>query len=512
AITFQNFFRVYEKLAGMTGTADTEAFELQSIYGLEVVVIPTNKPMIRADQADQIFMTVAEKFEAIAEEVDEARERGQPVLIGTASIEASEYLSRLLSKRHVAHEVLNAKQHEREAEIIAQAGRAGAVTIATNMAGRGTDIVLGGSPNPELEALEEGDEAGRKAILEQWQGRHEAVLAAGGLYVIGSERHESRRVDNQLRGRSGRQGDPGASRFYLALEDSLMRIFTPPRMRSMLQGLGLEQGEAIEHRWVSRAIENAQRKVESHHFDIRKQLLDYDNVANDQRQVVYEQRNELMEAGEVSDVVENIWNDVVDGAISEHIPPGSLEEQWDVPGLTEAIQREFGQAFLIQQWLNDESGLDEEGLRDRVRAQVWQTYQDKRETFGDEVMVQIEKAVMLQVLDSLWREHLAAMDYLRKGIHLRGYAQQDPKNEYKREAFIMFNDMLTRLKSEVVSILARGQVRADAGEEAREASRERARQLNFQHAEAASAAQQASAAAAQPGAAAPPAVAGGALP
>ncbi len=500
SITFQNFFRLYDKLAGMTGTADTEAYEFQSIYGLEVVVIPTNKPMVRDDRADQVFMTVAEKFEAIADETNEARERGQPVLIGTASIESSEYLSRLLHERQVPHEVLNAKQHEREAEIIAQAGRAGAVTIATNMAGRGTDIVLGGNPEGELAELDEDDTAGRERIMAEWRQRHEQVKEAGGLYVIGSERHESRRVDNQLRGRSGRQGDPGASRFYLSLEDSLMRIFTPPRLRSMLQGLGLEKGEAIEHRWVTRAIENAQRKVESHHFDIRKQLLEYDNVANDQRQVVYEQRNELMEADDVSDVVENIWNDVVDDVVSQHVPPQSLEEQWDVPGLTEALQREFGQELPVQRWLDEDTSLDEESLRDRIRTRLWEIYQQKRADAGESVMTQIEKAVMLQVLDSLWREHLAAMDYLRKGIHLRGYAQKDPKNEYKREAFTLFNDMLNRLKHEVVSVLARGQVRADIGEEARAASQERDRQLNLQHDEAASAAEQTSAqAAAAPG-------------
>ncbi|ROO27240.1 preprotein translocase subunit SecA [Salinisphaera orenii MK-B5] len=499
SITFQNFFRLYDKLAGMTGTADTEAFEFQSIYGLEVVVIPTNRPLVRKDLPDQIYMTGAEKFEAIAEEARQASERGQPVLIGTASIEASEVLARLLSQRGIRHEVLNAKQHEREAEIIAQAGRPGAVTIATNMAGRGTDIVLGGNIEEDIEALEEGDEVGRQRLREAWQQTHDAVVEAGGLLVIGSERHESRRVDNQLRGRSGRQGDPGASRFYLSLEDSLMRVFTPPRLRSMLQNLGLEKGEAIEHKWVTRAIENAQRKVESHHFDIRKQLLEYDNVANDQRQVIYEQRNEIMDADEVSDIVENIWGDVVDNLISEHIPPQSLEEQWDVEGLTEAIQRDFGQEMPIQQWLDEEKTLDEEGLRERISARLKEAYEAKREEAGPEVMAQIEKAVLLQVVDSLWREHLASMDYLRKGIHLRGYAQKDPKNEYKREAFEMFNDMLSRLKHEAVTVLARGRVRADITEEAREDRRRQMENLDFQHAEAASAAEQAAAAAqAQP--------------
>ncbi|MES1940371.1 preprotein translocase subunit SecA [Salinisphaera sp. T5B8] len=503
SITFQNFFRLYDKLAGMTGTADTEAYEFQSIYGLEVVVIPTNRPLQRKDLPDQIYMTAAEKFEAIADEAKAASDSGQPVLIGTASIEASELLSRLLRKRGIRHEVLNAKQHEREAEIIAQAGRPGAVTIATNMAGRGTDIVLGGNIDEALEALEEGDELGRQRIKDEWQKTHDAVLEAGGLYVIGSERHESRRVDNQLRGRSGRQGDPGASRFYLSLEDSLMRIFTPPRLRSMLQNLGLEHGEAIEHKWVTRAIENAQRKVESHHFDIRKQLLEYDNVANDQRQVVYEQRNEIMDAEDVGDIVENIWDEVVNDVISQHIPPQSLEEQWDIDGLVEAIQRDFGQELPIQQWLDEEKTLDEEGLRERIASQLKQAYEQKREEAGADVLAQIEKAVLLQVLDSLWREHLASMDYLRKGIHLRGYAQKDPKNEYKREAFEMFNDMLTRLKHETVTVLARGRVRAEATEEAREERRKQMENLDFQHAEASSAADQAVAAAAaaqqQPG-------------
>ncbi|GAB3680142.1 preprotein translocase subunit SecA [Salinisphaera aquimarina] len=497
SITFQNFFRLYDKLSGMTGTADTEAFEFQSIYNLEVVVIPTNRPLLRKDLPDQIYLTGLEKFQAIADEAKQASERGQPVLIGTASIEASELSSRLLRDLGIRHEVLNAKQHEREAEIIAQAGRPGAVTIATNMAGRGTDIVLGGNVEEAIEALEDDDEAGRQKIRDDWQKVHDAVLEAGGLYVIGSERHESRRVDNQLRGRSGRQGDPGASRFYLSLEDSLMRIFTPPRLRSMLQNLGLEKGEAIEHKWVSRAIENAQRKVESHHFDIRKQLLEYDNVANDQRQVVYEQRNEIMDSEDVGDVVQNVWDDVVNDAISEHIPPQSLEEQWDVEGLSEAIQRDFGEELPIQEWLDNEKALDEEGLRDRISAELKQAYEAKREEAGAEVLAQIEKAVLLQVLDSLWREHLASMDYLRKGIHLRGYAQKDPKNEYKREAFNMFNDMLGRLKHETVTVLARGRVRAEITEEAREASRRQMENLDFQHEDAASAADQAVAAAAQ---------------
>ncbi|MDA3919288.1 MAG: preprotein translocase subunit SecA [Salinisphaera sp.] len=512
SITFQNFFRLYNKLAGMTGTADTEAFEFQSIYDLEVVVIPTNRPLQRKDLPDQIYMTGMEKFEAIAEEAKRASEAGQPVLIGTASIEASELSSSLLRKLGIRHEVLNAKQHEREAEIIAQAGRPGAVTIATNMAGRGTDIVLGGNIEDAIEALEPDDEAGRQRLKDEWQKTHEAVLEAGGLYVIGSERHESRRVDNQLRGRSGRQGDPGTSRFYLSLEDSLMRIFTPPRLRAMLQNLGLEKGEAIEHKWVTRAIENAQKKVEAHHFDIRKQLLEYDNVANDQRQVVYEQRNELMDTDDVSDVVANIWSDVVDATISNHIPPQSLEEQWDIEELTQAIERDFGQEYPIQQWLDEETGLDEEGLRQRIDERLKAAYEEKRELAGAETMAQIEKSVLLQVLDSLWREHLASMDYLRKGIHLRGYAQKDPKNEYKREAFEMFNDMLSRLKQETVTVLARGRVSSEITDQAREDRRRQMAEMEFQHADAASAAQQAVAHAEQGAAPASAATAQASLP
>ncbi|WP_111745727.1 preprotein translocase subunit SecA [Salinisphaera orenii] len=491
SITFQNFFRMYDKLAGMTGTADTEAYEFQTIYGLEVVVIPTNRPLRRTDRPDQIYMTSADKFAAIADEIEEARGRGQPVLIGTASIDSSEILSDLLNKRSISHEVLNAKQHEREAEIIAQAGQPSAVTIATNMAGRGTDIVPGGNSDLALDALEEGDEAGRQRMLDEYQKAHDQVVDAGGLLVIGSERHESRRVDNQLRGRSGRQGDPGASRFYLSLEDNLMRVFTPPRLRTMLQNMGLEEGEAIEHRWVTRAIENAQRKVESHNFDIRKQLLEYDNVANDQRQVVYEQRNEIMDADDVGDIIDNIWSDVVDALISEHVPPETLEEQWDIPGLVEAIERDFGENLPIQQWLDEETSLDEEGLRERIGKRLKDAYEAKREAVGLEVVRDVEKAVLLQVLDSLWQEHLAAMDYLRRGIHLRGFAQKDPKNEYKREAFEMFNSMLERLKHETVTVLARGQITEEISDEAEEASRRQQANLNLQHAEATAAAEQA---------------------
>jgi preprotein translocase subunit SecA len=504
SITFQNYFRLYGKLAGMTGTADTEAYEFQTIYGLEVVVIPTNKPMIRDDQGDQVFMTAREKFDAIIQDITTCRERGQPVLLGTASIEVSEQLSGLLRQKSIPHEVLNAKQHEREAEIVAQAGRPGAVTIATNMAGRGTDIVLGGNWEAEAAHLPPEQAQDRARLKAEWGARHEQVIAAGGLRVIGSERHESRRIDNQLRGRSGRQGDPGSSRFYLSLEDTLMRIFTPPRLRAMLQRLGMQEGEAIEHRWVTRAIETAQRKVEARNFDIRKNLLEYDNVANDQRKVVYEQRNELMEAEDISDIIANIRADVVDALISQHVPPQSMEEQWDVTALDEALRREFGFEQSVKGWLEQEPELPEETLRERIQQQVAEAYEVKRRQVGDEVIRRFERDVMLQVLDTLWREHLAAMDYLRQGIHLRGYAQKDPKQEYKREAFAMFSTMLDRLKSEVTGILLRVQVRVQSEVEALEQQRQRQRRLQFVHAEAPSAMQEAPPEQAAAQAAAPP--------
>ncbi|MEC9407137.1 MAG: preprotein translocase subunit SecA [Pseudomonadota bacterium] len=471
SITFQNYFRLYEKLSGMTGTADTEAFEFQQIYNLEVVVIPTNRPTQRQDLGDLVFMTAREKFNAIVDDIVAAREKGAPVLVGTASIETSELLHQLLTERKVAHEVLNAKQHEREADIIAQAGRPGAVTIATNMAGRGTDIVLGGSLDAELAAVPEEDAAARERIRKDWQARHDAVIEAGGLHVIGSERHESRRIDNQLRGRSGRQGDPGVTRFYLSLEDTLMRIFTPPRMRAMLQRLGMEEGEAIEHRWVSRSIETAQRKVESHNFDIRKHLLEYDNVANDQRKVIYGQRNDLMEAEEISALVETIRPDVVAGVVQAYLPPGSPEELWDIPGLTEALRAEFGLDADVASWLEADRSLDDIGLRRRVQEQLEISYADKKQRAGEQVIQHFEKAVMLQTLDRLWREHLAAMDYLRQGINLRAYAQKDPKQEYKREAFQLFNDLLARLKHEVIATLSKVRVQAEADVEAVEAQR-----------------------------------------
>jgi preprotein translocase subunit SecA len=484
SITFQNYFRTYNKLSGMTGTADTEAFELQQIYGLEVVVIPTHHPMIREDLGDLVFLTMEEKFDAIMEDVRDCQQRGQPVLVGTASVETSEYLSRLLNKANIKHEVLNAKQHAREAQIIAQAGRPGVVTIATNMAGRGTDIVLGGNLQVELDALDNPDEETARKLTEAWKQRHEQVLAAGGLHIIGTERHESRRVDNQLRGRSGRQGDPGSSRFYLSLKDNLMRIFASDRVSGLMQKLGMQKGEAIEHPWVSKAIENAQRKVEAHNYNIRKTLLEFDDVANDQRKVVYEQRNELMETDDVSDIVDAIREDVANGLISTFIPPGSMDDQWDVSGLEDALQKEYGFELPVQQWLDEDDELHEETLRERILEYMINAYREKEAQAGVEVVRHFEKAVMLQVLDAAWKEHLAAMDYLRQGIGLRGYAQKDPKQEYKKEAFAMFEAMLDRIKHEVISVLTRVQVRAQSDVEAVEEQRRSHAQMNFQHAEA----------------------------
>lgn len=488
SITFQNYFRLYKKLAGMTGTADTEASEFHEIYGLEVVVIPTNKPMIRKDYPDHVYLTVKGKFQAVVNEIREAHDRGQPVLVGTASIENSEQLSSLLKKEKIPHEVLNAKQHEREAHIIAQAGRPGTVTIATNMAGRGTDIVLGGSLEAELKSLPpDSSESERERVRTEWQKRHDAVLTAGGLHIIGSERHESRRIDNQLRGRSGRQGDPGSSRFYLSLEDNLMRIFAGDRVKSIMQRFGVKGDEAIEHPWVTKAIESAQRKVEAHNFDIRKELLEYDDVANDQRKVIYEQRNELLSAADISGTISNIYGDVINGIISEHIPPQSVEEQWDISGLQEHLERDFGQKLDIKGWLASDDTLHEETLRQKIVDAFMASYKAKEQQTGAEVMRQFEKAVLLQVLDNLWREHLANMDYLRQGIHLRGFAQVNPKQEYKREAFIMFSDLLDRLKNDVISILAKVQVRTQEDVAAVEEQRRRARAVQFQHTEAQSA-------------------------
>ncbi|MEK6805904.1 MAG: preprotein translocase subunit SecA [Pseudomonadota bacterium] len=486
SITFQNYFRLYKKLSGMTGTADTEAFEFQSIYNLEVVVIPPNRAMVRKDHGDQVYLNAQDKFKAVIAEIKLAHARQQPVLVGTASIETSELLSGLLKNEGIVHEVLNAKQHEREAEIIAQAGQPGALTIATNMAGRGTDIVLGGSLEAELAKLPPEDVAAHENVKREWQKRHDQVVTAGGLYVIGSERHESRRIDNQLRGRSGRQGDPGASRFYLSLDDTLMRIFTPPRMRTMLQGLGMEEGEAIEHRWVSRAIETAQRKVEAHNFDIRKNLLEYDNVANDQRKAVYELRDELMGAPRVTPMIDGIRADVVNAVVDIHIPPQSLEEQWNVPALEEAFKRDFHLTLPIRTWLDQEKDLDERALRARLLDKLAGTYAEKKLKVGAGPLEHFEKAVMLNVLDQFWREHLAAMDYLRQGIHLRGYAQKDPKQEYKREAFGMFNEVLARFKHEVTAVLARVQLQSEQEVVAVEEQRRKAqaRPLQYQHADA----------------------------
>ena len=459
SITFQNYFRLYEKLSGMTGTADTEAPEFLQIYNLEVVVIPTNEPMVRDDKGDLVYLTAEEKYAAILEDIQDCVKRGQPILVGTASIETSELISGLLNDSKIAHQVLNAKQHEREAHVIADAGRPGVVTIATNMAGRGTDIVLGGNPEMEIAGLGVNPETSEvDKIRSDWKQQHRMVLDAGGLHVIGTERHESRRIDNQLRGRSGRQGDPGSTRFYLSLEDNLMRIFASDRVSNIMQKLGMEKGEAIEHPWVTKAIANAQRKVEGRNFDIRKQLLEYDDVANDQRKVVYQQRNELMDVSDISDSIQSLRQDVIESLINNYITPQSLEEQWDVPGLTQGLKNEYDLDYPIQQWLDEDDELHEETLRRRIMESLEHDYADKENLVGSDNLRMYEKAMMLQVLDANWKEHLAAMDYLRQGIHLRGYAQKNPKQEYKREAFEMFSGMLDAIKQEVVSVLTKVQV------------------------------------------------------
>ncbi|MCK8133927.1 preprotein translocase subunit SecA [Pseudoalteromonas sp. 2CM28B] len=461
SITFQNYFRLYETLAGMTGTADTEAFEFQSIYGLDTVVMPTNKPMIRDDRADLVYLTQEEKYEAILADIKDCQERGQPVLVGTISIESSEYLSQFLRKEKIKHNVLNAKFHAQEADIVSDAGLPGTVTIATNMAGRGTDIVLGGNWNSEVEKLENPTDEQIAEIKAAWKTRHDAVIDAGGLHIIGTERHESRRIDNQLRGRAGRQGDAGSSRFYLSMDDALMRIFAGERMTNMMRKLGMQRGEAIEHPWVNRAIENAQRKVEARNFDVRKQLLEYDDVANDQRRVVYSQRNELLEEGDISETITAIRGDVLAGVIDQYIAPQSLAEMWDIPGLEERLKQDFLIELPIAQWLADDNKLYEEKLRERIEEAVEQAYKQKEEMVGDSVLRQFEKAIMLQSLDQHWKDHLAAMDHLRQGIHLRGYAQKNPKQEYKRESFELFSEMLENLKVDVVGILSKVQVRAE---------------------------------------------------
>ncbi|MAD17117.1 MAG: preprotein translocase subunit SecA [Alteromonadaceae bacterium] len=474
SITFQNYFRLYDKLAGMTGTADTEAFEFQSIYGLDTVVIPTNKPMVRKDKADLIYLTAQEKYEAIVEDIKDCVKRGQPTLVGTVSIENSELISNILKKAKIPHKVLNAKFHEQEADIVAQAGKPGAVTIATNMAGRGTDIVLGGNWQVAVEGINDPKPGTVEKIKEQWQKDHDAVIEAGGLHIIGTERHESRRIDNQLRGRSGRQGDAGSSRFYLSLDDALMRIFASEKMGNMMKRLGMERGEAIEHPWVTRAIENAQRKVEGRNFDMRKQLLEFDDVANDQRKVIYEQRNELLDEGDIYSTIEAIRIDVVDSIISQYIPPQSLSEMWNVSGLEEHFKSEFLLDIPLQKWIDEDDKLYEEKIRERILEEVNNAYKAKEEIVGPDVLRQFEKAVMLQNLDSHWKEHLAAMDHLRQGIHLRGYAQKNPKQEYKRESFELFTEMLEALKVEVVTVLSKVQVKAESDVEAVEEQRRQA--------------------------------------
>jgi len=485
SITFQNYFRLYEKLSGMTGTADTEAFELNKIYGLEVVVIPTHRNMIRRDLGDVVFLTADEKYVAVAEDIKECASRGQPVLVGTTSIENSERLSALLQKQGIKHEVLNAKQHEREAHIIEQAGMPGAVTIATNMAGRGTDIVLGGNLEAELAALgEDAGEADKERVRGAWLDRHEQVIATGGLHVIGSERHESRRIDNQLRGRSGRQGDPGSTRFYLSLQDDLMRIFASDRVAGLMQKLGMGNGEAIEHPWVTRSIESAQRKVEGRNFDVRKEILAYDDVANDQRKVVYAQRNELMAAEEISDIITAIREDVVNNVITQYIPPKTMVEQWDTKGLEEHLHQEFNVEIPVRKMLAEDHSLQEESLRKRIIEILEQNHKDKEQQMSKDVLQHFEKSVMLQVLDNSWKEHLAAMDYLRQGIHFRGYAQKDPKQEYKREAFEMFTNLLEHIKYEVIGILFKVQVRQEEDVHALDEQMQAPREMHFEHAQA----------------------------
>jgi preprotein translocase subunit SecA len=488
SITFQNYFRMYEKLSGMTGTADTEAYEFNQIYNLETVVVPTHRGMQRKDQMDKVYRTAQEKYQAVIEDIKDCQKRGQPVLVGTTSIENSELIAALLTKAGLEHQVLNAKQHEREAHIIVQAGRPSMITIATNMAGRGTDIVLGGNPEPDItlvranDALSDAEKETQIATIKsEWQQRHDAVLASGGLHIIGTERHESRRVDNQLRGRSGRQGDPGSSRFYLSLEDQLLRIFASDRVSAIMERLKMPEGEAIEHPWVTRAIENAQRKVEGRNFDIRKQLLEYDDVSNDQRKVIYQQRNELLEAVDVGETISAMRGDVINDVISTYIPSGSVEEQWDVPALERALQSEFGLVLPLQKMLDDNPDLHEETLREHVQSAAEEAYQAKELRAGANVMRQFERAVMLQAIDNHWREHLAALDHLRQGIHLRSYAQKNPKQEYKREAFELFATLLNTVKSEVTQVTMLVQVNNEADVEAVEKPVE-LENVQYQHA------------------------------
>ncbi|MFC5740053.1 preprotein translocase subunit SecA [Dyella tabacisoli] len=473
-VTFQNLFRMYKKLAGMTGTADTEAYEFQQIYGLEVVVIPTHKPMIRKDNSDMVFLAQEVKYKAVVEDIKDCHKRGQPVLVGTTSIEVSELLSTLLDKAKIKHEVLNAKQHEREAHIVAQAGAPGSVTIATNMAGRGTDIVLGGSLEAALHALPEGaSESDRKRVRDDWQKRHNQVLAAGGLHIIGTERHESRRIDNQLRGRSGRQGDPGSSRFYLSLQDNLLRIFGGEGLVRWMKRFGMKEDDALEDRMISRQIEKAQRKVEQHNFDIRKHLLEFDDVANDQRKVIYRQRDELLEVDDVSETITDIRDDVVTKLVYRHVAPESIDEQWDIAGLDRELESEFGLTLNLKHWIEQQHEMDAAILLAHVREASDDLFKSKEERIGSDTMRQLEKHIMLSVVDNAWKEHLASMDYLRQGIYLRGYAQKQPKQEFKRESFELFSSMLDRIKIEVVQMLARVRVRSEEEVAAMEVEQQR---------------------------------------
>ncbi|MFM8813065.1 MAG: preprotein translocase subunit SecA, partial [Methylophilaceae bacterium] len=487
SITFQNYFRMYNKLCGMTGTADTEAYEFNQIYGLETVVIPTHRSTRRIDHMDKVYRTAKEKYQAVIEDIKECQKRGQPVLVGTTSIENSELISSLLDKAKLSHQVLNAKQHEREANIIEQAGRPGMITIATNMAGRGTDIVLGGNPDTDISAVSNNEklsEADKQAAIEkirsEWQQRHDAVLEAGGLHIIGTERHESRRVDNQLRGRAGRQGDNGSSRFYLSLEDQLLRIFASDRVAAIMERLKMPEGEAIEHPWVTRAIENAQRKVEGRNFDIRKQLLEYDDVANDQRKVIYEQRNELLESTDIGETVKVMRDDILSDLFATYIPPGSVEEQWEVSALEKALQSEFNLHLPLQKMLEENPSLHEETLRERVLQAADEAYQIKEQQASPDVLRQFERAVMLQSLDQHWREHLSALDHLRQGIHLRSYAQKNPKQEYKREAFELFANLLNTVKHEVTQVTMQVKVQNEQDVEAVEKPTE-LENVQYQH-------------------------------
>ena len=487
SITFQNYFRMYAKLAGMTGTADTEAFEFQSIYGLEVTVIPTHRPTARKDHPDLVFLKRPAKYQAVVEDIRRCHAKGQPVLVGTTSIETSELIAGQLEKAGIPHEVLNAKQHEREAQIVAQAGRPGAVTIATNMAGRGTDIVLGGNLEAEIAALgEDADAFTIAAVKEAWQKRHDEVLAAGGLHIIGTERHESRRIDNQLRGRSGRQGDPGSSRFYLSLEDNLMRIFAADWVQKAMAFLGMKEEDAIEDRMVSRQIEKAQRKVEAHNFDIRKNLLDFDDVSNDQRKVIYQQRNELLEADSIADSIAGIREDVFASTVEQHVPPDSIDEQWDLPALERVLESDFGLRVDLQAMVEGRDEITAEEIAQRIRELSSEVFDEKERQVGPEMMRQLEKHIMLTVLDQSWKEHLARMDYLRQGIHLRGYAQKQPKQEYKRESFELFSEMLDKVKRELITILSRVRIRSEEEmarleEEERRRQQAQAGRMNFQH-------------------------------